>query len=187
MIYGLLLAAGESRRFQADKLVHCLPEGPPIAVAAARCLRPAVDRLVAVVRPGNVPLEEMLAAEGCTIVHCARAVEGMGASLACGVRASSDAHGWVVALADMPYIRPETIQEVARRLRSGGAIIAPQWRGQRGHPVGFGARFYPELQALGGDAGARGVLSAHKQDIDAFETDDPGVIRDIDTPADLKA
>lgn len=187
MIYGLLLAAGESRRFRADKLLHSLPDGVPIAVAAARRLRPAVDRVVAVVRPGSAQLAEMLAAEGYNVVECARSVEGMGASLACGVRASQDAQGWVVALADMPYVRTDTVREVARRLRQGGAIVAPLRQGQRGHPVGFHARFYADLQALGGDAGARSVLAAHKQDIDAFETDDPGVIRDIDTPADLKA
>ena len=50
------------------------------------------------------------------MIECPRAQEGMGASLACGVMASPDASGWIVALADMPWIRPATIQSVAAAL-----------------------------------------------------------------------
>jgi molybdenum cofactor cytidylyltransferase len=107
-------------------------------------------------------------------------------SLAEGVRAASDAHGWVVALADMPYIRPDTVRVIARALAEGAAIAAPAYRGARGHPVGFARRFFDELSALRGDAGARETLHAHPDWVTLYEVDDPGVLRDIDEPSDLE-
>ena len=47
--------------------------------------------------------------------------------------------GWVVALADMPWIRTETIAAVADALARGAMIAAPDYAGVRGHPVGFAA------------------------------------------------
>ena len=109
----------------------------------------------------------------------------MGVSLAHAVRVTPEATSWIVALADMPFIRPETIRLVAERLDSGAALVAPAWRGERGHPVGFAARFRDELSALTGDAGARELLRSRRDELDLIECDDPGVLRDIDTPADL--
>lgn len=109
----------------------------------------------------------------------------MGATLAHGVRAGGPADGWVVALADMPFIRPETIADVAERIAKGAALVAPVYHGERGHPVGFGAGYHDRLAALSGDEGARAIVRADAGLLIPLEADDPGVIRDIDTPADL--
>jgi molybdenum cofactor cytidylyltransferase len=185
MIYGVLLAAGESRRFGADKLLHPLPEGTLIAVAAARNLQAAVDKVLAVVRPGSERLERVLTHEGCEVLVCPEAIHGMGASLAGGVRATREAEAWLVALADMPYIPKQTMREIVRLLRAGAPIVAPTWQGKRGHPVGFNARFGEALQALTGDAGARAILALHEDEIQHVAADDAGILRDVDTPADL--
>ena len=73
------------------------------------------------------------------IVECAEAYRGMGHSLAAGVAAELDADGWVIALGDMPHIRPDTIRAVAQALERGAELVVPVFAGQRGHPVGFGA------------------------------------------------
>jgi molybdenum cofactor cytidylyltransferase len=109
----------------------------------------------------------------------------MGASLAHAVGSCAQADGWVVALGDMPNIDPRTIALIADKLRDGALIAAPCYRGARGHPVGFSALLRDELSALSGDAGARDVLRAHKDQVVLIECDDPGVLADIDTPADL--
>lgn len=184
-ICGILLAAGASKRFGADKLLHPLAAETPVALAALDNLRTAVPRVVAVVRPGADALAQLLAAAGATVVVCADADTGMGASLAAAVRATGDASGWVIALADMPYIRSETVAQVAAALSAGAAIAAPAWRGRRGHPVGLSARFRPQLEALRGDAGARALLQENADLIQLIEVEDPGICRDIDTPADL--
>jgi molybdenum cofactor cytidylyltransferase len=182
---GILLAAGASRRFGADKLLHPLSGQSTVATAALANLRAAIPNVIAVVRPGTSRLQNLLSGTGATVILCANAEEGMGASLATAVRASGDVAGWVVALADMPYIRSETVVKVADALAAGAPIVAPAYQGKRGHPVGLSARFRSQLEALHGDEGARALLKEHASLVTLIEVDDPGVCCDIDTPADL--
>src|SRR5262249_47488391 len=148
---GLLLAAGSASRFGSDKLQHSLPHGVAIAVQAARHLRTGVARIVAVVRPASEPLSESLRKENCEVVVCDNAAEGMGASLACAALAAGPADGYLVALGDMPFVRPSSIAAVRDALAGGAALAAPFWRARRGHPVGIGGSFYQDLLALRGD------------------------------------
>ncbi len=182
---GILLAAGASTRFGSDKLQQPLPHGVTVAVQAARHLKVAVPRVLAVVRPGENTTAEALRDEGCEVVVCERAIEGMGASLACAARSAGGVDGYVIALGDMPFIRPSTIAAVRDALVAGAPLAAPYFRTYRGHPVGIAARFRGELEALGGDEGAKQVLAAHMQDLVKIPVGDPGVLRDIDKPEDL--
>lgn len=184
-IVGLLLAAGSASRFGSDKLLHRLPHGVPIAVQAARHLAEEVTPVLAVVSARSGELAALLQAEGCLVSVCPNAEEGMGASLACAVRAAGAADGYLIALADMPFVRPSSIAAVREALQSGAALAAPYWRARRGHPVGIAGRFRAELEALGGDEGARRIVAAHEADLVKVPVGDPGVIRDIDRPADL--
>jgi molybdenum cofactor cytidylyltransferase len=118
-------------------------------------------------------------------VICERAAEGMGASLACAARAAGDADGYLVALADMPFVRRSTIAAVREALARGALLAAPYWRARRGHPVGFAGRLRAELEASSGDQGARRLLEAHAAELVKVPVGDPGAIRDIDRPADL--
>src|SRR5688572_9770261 len=161
-IAGILLAAGVGSRFGGEKLLHPLEDGVAIAAHAARNLLAATSDVVAVVRWGDFPLYEMLEQEGCQVTMFQDARRGMGASLAHGVAQARGADGWVIALADMPRIAPATIRSVIAALQDGVPIAAPACKGERGHPVGFGAALREELLALNGDQGARAVLERHQ-------------------------
>ncbi|MBY0270123.1 MAG: nucleotidyltransferase family protein [Burkholderiales bacterium] len=181
----ILLAAGAGSRFGGAKLLHPLEDGAAIAAHAARNLIAAGLNVTAVVRSGDFPLAEMLEQEGCAVTLCPDAALGMGVSLAHGVSVTRDAGGWIVALADMPRIRPDTIRRVAQALADGAAIVAPAYQGERGHPVAFGARFLQELQMLGGDSGARAVVQRNQALVRVIDVDDPGVLFDVDRRSDL--
>jgi molybdenum cofactor cytidylyltransferase len=191
-IVGILLAAGRGLRFGGAKLlaplsatVDDIEAGTPVGVAACRHLVAALPETIAVVRPGDDLLARSLRDAGARMVECARADEGMGASLACGVAVAADAGGWVVALADMPWIKPSTIRMVADALQSGADIAAPTYQGERGHPVGFARRHYAALAASTGDQGARAILAAHRAELTLCATDDQGAVRDVDGRTDL--
>jgi molybdenum cofactor cytidylyltransferase len=184
-IVGVLLAAGSGSRFGGAKLLAPLSDGKPIGIAALEHLAAAVDAVVAVVRPHDDELATALAARGARITTCPRANDGMGVSLAWGVRASPAAAAWLIALADMPWVQPATNGRVVAALRQGAAVAAPSRQGARGHPVGFAAALYAELIALSGDEGAQRVVARH--DVLLIETNDEGALRDVDTPKDLEA
>lgn len=185
MIQGILLAAGSASRFGGGKLLHPLADGTPIGIASLRILRSALPDVIVVVRAGDDKLQALFAAEKMPVSVSHDAYLGMGHSLVCGIDASRNADGWVIALADMPFLQPATIKTVARSVEKSGGIALPAYRGERGHPVGFGSRYRDELLQLGGDAGARALIGRHGDDVEVVESDDPGVLRDIDTKADL--
>jgi molybdenum cofactor cytidylyltransferase len=132
-IVGILLAAGSSQRFGANKLTHILPDG-------GTCLPQPVSRhsaVLAVVRPGCEILAAQLQAEGAEVRICTNADQGMSASLIFGILTCPEATGWLIALADMPWIAPITIHKIADALRFGAPLAVPSWQGRLGHPVGF--------------------------------------------------
>jgi molybdenum cofactor cytidylyltransferase len=182
---GILLAAGQGRRFGTDKLLHPLADGTPMAIAAARRLLAALPHSIAVVADAEGELAGQLAQLGLQVVANPKAAQGMGTSIACGVAASRVARGWVIALADMPWVPPGVIREVAGALLQGADIVAPVCQGRRGHPVGFSARHGAALRELRGDAGARGIIATHRAALQLIETDERGVIIDVDVPESL--
>jgi molybdenum cofactor cytidylyltransferase len=183
-ISGILLAAGAGSRFGGGKLLHPL-DGVAIGVRAARNLQAAGLAVTAVVRPGSDELMRLLQQEGVAVTVCPNAADGMGVSLAHVIGQTRAAAGWVVALADMPRIRPATISQVAAAIAAGAMIAAPAYQGERGHPVGFNATLLDELLQLKGDEGARAVIVKHRAHTQLIACDDPGVVYDIDRPADL--
>jgi molybdenum cofactor cytidylyltransferase len=189
MIRGILLAGGASTRFGSHKLLHDLADGAYIGVRSAGNLIAGVGNALAVVRPGDDRLAALLRAAGCDILVTPRALEGMGGSLAAAIGAAGDAAGWVVALADMPFIQPDTIRSVKAAIMEGAIIAAPvlSSSGERGHPVGFSASLAGELMLLSGDHGARAVIGEHHAELVAIATDDGGVVRDVDVPDDVPA
>lgn len=106
-------------------------------------------------------------------------VQGLGTSIATGVRATPDASGWLVLPADLPLIQPQSIQAVARALEQH-AVVVPVVQGQAGHPVGFQRLCKDELLALQGDEGARRICQQHHAH--RLALDDAGCVLDVDTP-----
>ena len=184
---GVLRAAGYGSRFDPagvrNKLLARLPDGRPVAHEAAHRLLMIVPHVLAVVRSGSDTLARVLNDAGCEVVFSSDAERGMGASLAAAVEASRDAEGWIVALADMPRIAIPTIEAVARKLDEGATLVAPFYNGERGHPAGFGAEHFDALVALDGDTGARDLF--RRFEVTRLDVDDPGILRDVDTPDDL--
>lgn len=181
MKQGILLAAGFSRRFGANKLLQPLLDGRPMALTAAVNLRAAVPRVLAVVNSESPELMQSLAEYGIAVTVCPDAAAGLGASLGWAVRASARAEAWIIALADMPFIEPTTIRRVAEAVSSPWDIAAPVFRGQRGHPVGFGCAYFDSLARSAGDHGANAMLAAQGGKVQKITCDDPGVVMDIDT------
>jgi molybdenum cofactor cytidylyltransferase len=185
---GILLAAGLGTRFDPsglhNKLLAPLPDGTPVVFQSARRLLAVAADVIAVVRPGAEKLADVLNEAGCNVIFSIDAERGMGATLAAAVRATSEAEGWLVALGDMPWIEPATIEAIARPLDAGEALVAPVYHGKRGHPVGFGIAHRDMLVSLDGDAGARALFASSQTPL-LIEVDDANVLRDVDLPSDL--
>jgi molybdenum cofactor cytidylyltransferase len=188
-VVGLLIAAGFGRRFDPTGRRAKLEEridGEMVAVHTARALLAGCDLVMAAVRRESTALTDALAEAGCEIAPVS-GPEGMGTSIACAARAALAAVGVRAVLvqpADMPWLEAATVREVAGAVvPNGEPIVLPVYRGQDGHPVRFDALLVPALARLAGERGARDLLQRHPAH--RIAVSDVGVVRDLDTPADL--
>jgi molybdenum cofactor cytidylyltransferase len=129
--------------------------------------------------------EALAASFGFRCVFNPRFAEGLGTSIAAGVRAlHPEAEGAFIALGDMPEIGPEVYRALAETFTQG-SIVAPLHNGARGHPVLFCKSYIAQLSTLSGDEGARSIVHRHALFIAEVETANPGVLRDVDTREDF--
>ncbi|WP_074859305.1 nucleotidyltransferase family protein [Ectopseudomonas oleovorans] len=185
-VAALMLAAGYSRRFGADKRRATLADGRSLLAASLALPCSMLEEVWLVLRPDESITELGLPANIKLVQHPLTA-QGMGHSLAAGAErllAESRADAVAIFLADMPAIRRDSLETLFAHA-SANAIVLPSYQGKRGHPVLFGRAFWPQLATLSGDAGAKPVLQQHPEAVRIVELNDPGVLQDIDTPADL--
>lgn len=194
----LVLAAGRSRRFGADKRLAMLDDKPVIAHVLDSLLSAAIPpgAIHVCLPPQDTALiafcAEHLAQHqgrhpdpgGLQLLDCPNAHAGMGHTIADAVAATSSASGWLICLADMPFVQPATFAALWSRA-SAHQLLAPVWQGQRGHPVFFAQRWRESLCQLRGDTGARPLLAQNQAHLALLSVDDPGITLDIDTPSDL--
>ena len=182
-VAGLVLAAGFSRRFGGDKRCVRLGCGQTLLGASLALPCAQLEEVWLVLRPEDdsaalgVPTQVQVVRSDCAEL-------GMGHSLASGigaVRQLTTASSVAIFLGDMPWIDAESLSALLA-LASPEHIVVPIFQGQSGHPVIFGRQFWPALQELTGDAGAKSVLQAHPHSVRRLQLNDPGILRDVDTP-----
>lgn len=182
----VVLAAGKGSRFKgpAHKLEQSLGE----LSVLGRTLRNAVQShlpVVVVTTPAlAAAAADVVGERDVVVLPPEQAALGMGDSIAAGVAARADAPGWLLLPGDMPMVRPATMLAVAAALEHH-AVAYAQYHGRRGHPVGFAAELYSELAMLSGDEGARRIVARYPAI--GVDVEDPGVLLDLDTEADLAA
>jgi molybdenum cofactor cytidylyltransferase len=187
-IAALLLAAGSSRRFGSDKRKVQLGAGRTLLATSLQLYLDAFGHCFVVIDEDDDALKPDLLQQGGTPVELPGRERGygMGDSLAAGIKhiAGQRYDACLVGLADMPWVKPTTLAALASALAEA-PLVVPAWRGRRGHPVGFAARYFPALCQLGGDCGARGLLQRHTAELVQLPVEDPGILQDVDTVVDL--
>lgn len=180
----IITAAGQAERFrkaggQGNKLNALLNDSTVFAqtLQHARASGLAVH---VVTRPENSQVQKLCLEQQIpfTLIDSA----GLGESIAAGVCATPHWHGWLIHLADMPFVPPAVFVQVADALASH-TLVRPCFNQQPGHPVGFAHGYYEKLCQLSGDNGARELLRGEA--VHLIDVDDADSQRDIDLPSQL--
>lgn len=187
----LILAAGQGQRYRQlsgeDKLLvpsrdsDC--HATPVLLKTLRACAGLTERCVLVLpenQPARVAFAQRHAPELGVELLCITS-RGLGHSLAQAIEATDTATGWLVALADMPYIKPATWQRMAQTIQPQ-ALAVPTFHGQRGHPRVIGCHHAEQLRALHGDQGAQQLFSLPA--VQELAVEDRGILLDIDIPSD---
>lgn len=166
----LVLAAGRGERFLASggstHKLHALLDDQQTVLQAT----------LAAVKASGLPLH---------VEHGPH--PGMGDSIAAAVKATASANGWLILPADLPLVRPQTLESLARELLQADAeqlqVIQPFYQDRKGHPVGFSRAAGADLQLLTGDLGASSIVrkAIQTQQFQRWDCDDIGCILDVDT------
>lgn len=175
----IVLAAGTGSRFGSDKRQARLG-GITLLEQSLNTIAPLFNKRLLVLRPGDETLASGFAPFW-QVLFASEALKGMGHSLAAAMAGTHDWDGAVIALADMPLVQAATFCAIRDHL-AADTLVVPCYQGRRGNPVGIGRQFFAELACLQGDQGARKLLEQHAGAVVRLTVDDPGILRDIDTP-----
>lgn len=191
----ILLAAGRSLRFGSDKLLYPV-EGIPMYRRALGCLE-AVKRsggtgpllglslsITVVTRQGEIA--EAAAKAGAGVLINPHPEEGISSSLKLGLGANLHRDACLFAVADQPWLTPETVGRLLALFTGSEKGIACVSHGERtGNPCIFSRKYYPELLRLTGDTGGKRVLSSHREDLAVLQTEERE-LTDMDTILELQ-
>jgi molybdenum cofactor cytidylyltransferase len=185
VIAGLLLAAGRSTRFGADKLCAKLDGKAVIRWSVASLA--SLDVVYVVIPPGADAVTQALSRLDVRFVVNLGRDEGMASSIRAGVAALPDeVQAVVIALADQPRAAESVTRALCERWRAGDtAAVAPLYSDGRGNPVLFGRECFAALLSLRGDIGARAVLDGLGDCVALVEVVD-AMPADVDTPEALQ-
>lgn len=179
----IVLAAGLSRRMGSAKLALPIDGVPMLARTLATVAQAGLP--IVLVTGGHEAAIRAVAPK-VPAVHAQRHAEGLAESLKAGLAAApADWDAALIVLGDMPFVQAGTLRRLAEVLADGAPAVVPVQAGRRGNPAGFARSTWPRLMALSGDQGARPILDSLGPTEVVVE--DPGIHRDLDVPADLKA
>jgi xanthine dehydrogenase accessory factor len=189
-ITGVVLAAGTASRMGRNKLILPVHGKPMVAHAVEAATAAGLDPVIVVTGHDAASVRQAIGKKAVTFVQNDDFARGLSTSLRAGIGAvPPEGEGAVVLLGDMPGVSAALIERVVQAFDPGEdrAICVATARGERGHPVLWGRQFFPELEALEGDAGARTVMSRYPALVCEVEADDDAPLADIDTPEALNA
>lgn len=187
----LVLAAGRSSRMGGrNKLLEPVGGLPMAARVADAALASRACRVIVVTGHQAEAVEAALAGRPLRFVRNPDFAEGMSTSLRAGVSAlPAEAEAVAVCLGDMPLVRAATIDALAAAFdpTAGRAICVPVCEGRRGNPILWGRRFFAEMAASTGDAGARRLLARYPALVHEVPVESPEIFMDVDTVGALDA
>ena len=184
----IVLAAGMSSRMGRPKALIEVGGVRMLDRILATLKEAGIDRVVVVLGDHASEIRNAVRIPPATVVENPDFADGMASSLRAGVRASGPRSKTVmVVLADQPFVSPDTLRRLVRRAEGDdGSIFIPTYKGVWGNPVLFDTRLAPEVERIGGDVGCRAMFPNHAGEIREVPVEDPGILVDIDTEAELR-
>lgn len=177
----VLLAAGKSERFGSNKLLADFG-GRPLVCRALEAMKDVPARKACVVA-GCQEIAALALEYGYDVVPNELPELGQSRSVRLGVEAMLAMDAVLLLVGDQPLLTGATlVRLVCAFAKSGKGIACLRDETHMGNPAMFAADYYPELLALSGDRGAKGVLRAHQDDLCVVDCAAPGELSDADTP-----
>ncbi len=190
--FGLIPAAGKSRRMGRAKLLLPLGDKTVLEHVLSAVRMAGVDEIVVVVAPDGAALAEIATAAGAHVVQLAEDTPDMRATCVHGL-AWIEAHfhpadddGWLLLPADHPTVRPEIVRALLNAAQEDcrHTIVVPTYQARRGHPTWLRWSHVAGIRALPPEQGLNLFIRAHDGATRELPWDSDEILRDLDTPED---
>lgn len=183
---GVVLAAGRSSRMGSAKPLLEADERSFVERAVDALRQGGCRNVLVVIRPGADQVGTAASEAGARVVVNPDDSSEQIDSLRLGLRnLEPGARGALVLPVDHPLVRAGTARALIDRFADGaGDIVRPVHDGRPGHPTLFASTLFDALFDSSLEHGAESVVESHAAARVDVEVDDPGVLADIDSPAD---
>ena len=185
-IWAIVLAAGESRRMGAPKMILPYEGMTIIEKVLENVLASDAEKVVTVL--GSHKEEVLKVIERFPVMHCYNGnyKNGMLSSVKCGFEfLPGDFRAAMVFLGDQPMVETSVINKMINLYNtSGKGILVPVFENKRGHPLMADRKYRDEIIDLDDPEGLKGLLRRHPDDLLEVVTENPSVLKDIDTMED---
>lgn len=186
-ICGLILAAGGSSRLGRPKQLVRIREKTLLEQAVTMALNSGLQQLYVVLGACFDEIEPTISHLPVTIIRNEQWQEGMGGSISRGMNAILEAgrhEAVLIMLCDQLHITAEHLQALSEAYeQKKGSIVVTDYGVQKGVPAIFDRSYFPELEKLSGDTGAKKILQQHADRLHSISFEQ--ALIDVDTPEDL--
>jgi len=190
MLSLIILAAGKSTRMLGrNKLLEKIRGRPMIRCVVEVVLKSKADEVIVVLGWEANLIQEVLADLSCHLVVNHEYEHGQSSSLKIGLREVDERSRAILVLpGDMALIDTRSINSVIDVYNAeGGTLVIAAHGGKHGHPILLDKRLFPEIERIEEESyGLKAVVKKHEPEIRLVETGTENVLKDIDTPYDLR-
>ena len=188
MIWGLVLAAGESRRMGEPKLLLPFGRTTIIETVVQNLMESSLDGILVVLGHRWQGILDKLKNYAVETTVNPDYKNGMLSSVQWGFRKlPRDVGAALVVLGDQPGISTQTIDLVIGAFRAGNkGLVFPTHKDPGGHPLLVDMKYRREIKSLDPSVGLRNLLCRHPEDILRVAVKSGSGLQDIDNPEDYR-
>jgi len=187
MIVGaVILAAGRGTRLGGRTLELPWRAHPTVLDATLTAYEGVADEVLVVLGHEAARLSPIVLRHGARVALNERYDDGMLSSVLCGLAEFGGVDAVWLSPGDLPDVRPATIAGLRAAWRPSDGLLLPTFEGRRGHPLMLAADLFDTVAALDPQVGLRQLRERVPDRVRLWPTDDPGILTDLDTPADYQ-
>ena len=183
LVSGIILAAGQSKRMGQVKQLLPFREKPLISHIVYTALASRLDEVVVVLGHRAEEIRMGVDFGDAQVVINNDYQAGQSSSIQIGISAISDrSEAALFILGDQPLVNTGVINSLIEEFeRKMVGFLIPTFHGKRGNPVLVSRSFFPLLESLTGDQGAKVLFEEYTDQVKDFDVGDGCIHIDIDT------
>lgn len=183
-INAIILAAGNSSRFNGNKLLSIYNEKPLAMHIIEKSFEVGFKDIILVTQYSE--LKEMLKDKDIKIIRNCMPNKGISYSIKLGLKECRNCDGVMFLVCDQPYISDKTMKDLIEIFKENpDRIISSKYCGKLRNPNIFPKKYFKELLELNGDMGGKSIILNNLNNVFEYEIENELEVLDIDTKEDL--